>query len=46
MKNPQIITGIIFAHFPSVCTGNETYFKASYWHVVATTFDALTVAYE
>ena len=36
---------LTLAHFPSVCTGNETYLSASYWHVVATTLDALTAAY-
>ena len=25
MTVPQAITGRIFAHFPSVCTGNDTY---------------------
>ncbi|CAL6428887.1 unnamed protein product [Bathycoccus prasinos] len=39
------MTGIIFAHFPNVCTGNDKYFNASYWHVVATTLDKDTTAY-
>ena len=33
------MTGIIWAVFPRVCSGNVTYFSASYWHVVATTFE-------
>ena len=31
------MTGIIFAHLPSVCTGKLTYLSASYWQNVATT---------
>ena len=45
MAYPQIMTGIILAHLPRVCTGKETYLSASYWHVVATTLDADTAAY-
>jgi len=28
MAKPQIMTGIILAHLPNVCTGNDTYFSA------------------
>jgi len=45
MKYPQIMTGIILAHLPSVWTGNETYLSASYWHVVAITLEHDTAAY-
>eukprot|EP00959_Pyramimonas_sp_CCMP1952_P193872 4054064-Pyramimonas_sp.AAC.2 len=38
-------TGIILAHLPSVCTGKLTYFSASYWQVVAVTFDRDTMQY-
>merc|ERR1719487_2818051 len=37
MRMPQIITGIILKLFPSICTGNDTHFNASYWQVVAAT---------
>merc|ERR1719424_1123556 len=36
---PHNMTGIILKLFPSTCTGNETYFKHSYWQVVAATFE-------
>jgi hypothetical protein len=39
------MTGIIFAHFASVCTGKLTNFNASYWQDVANTFDKDTPAY-
>merc|ERR1719478_270269 len=42
---PQPITGTILLLFPSICTGNDTYFSASYWHVVATTLDKATRKY-
>ena len=42
---PHANAGKIFALFAIVCAGNETYLSASYWHVVATTLDALTMAY-
>ena len=29
MAKPQIMTGIILAHLPNVCTGNDTYLSAS-----------------
>merc|ERR1719159_2212814 len=37
MMMPQIITGIILKLFPSICTGKDTHFNASYWQVVAAT---------
>jgi len=36
---PQIMTGIIFMLFPRRDTGNDTYFKHSYWLQVAATFE-------
>ena len=39
------ITGTIFELFPSICTGKDTNFSASYWHVVAATFEMETSAY-
>ena len=44
MTVPQIMTGIILAHLPRVCTGNETCLSASYWQNVATTLDTDTAA--
>merc|ERR1719316_890160 len=37
MMMPQSITGIILKLFPSICTGKDTHFNASYWQVVAAT---------
>ena len=45
MRPPHSMTGSIFAHLPSVCSGKVTYFNASYWQVVAVTFDSDTAAY-
>lgn len=45
MMEPQIMTGIILAHLPSVWTGKLTYLSASYWHVVATTLENDTRQY-
>lgn len=45
IRLPHSMTGIILAVFPSVCSGNVTYFSASYWQVVATTLDRDTAAY-
>merc|ERR1719238_1598894 len=42
---PQSITGIILKLLPSICTGKDTYFKASYWQVVAATFDSEITRY-
>merc|ERR1719174_1824463 len=36
---PHTITGIILKLFPSICTGKETYFNASYWQVLAPTLE-------
>mmetsp|Transcript_48689 Transcript_48689/g.155596 ORF Transcript_48689/g.155596 Transcript_48689/m.155596 type:complete len:237 (-) Transcript_48689:180-890(-) len=36
---PHNITGIILKLFPSICTANETYFRDSYWHVLAKTLE-------
>merc|ERR1719440_2603089 len=33
----QSITGIILKLLPSICTGKDTHFNASYWQVVAAT---------
>jgi hypothetical protein len=33
------MTGSILKLLPSICTGKDTYFKASYWQVVAATFE-------
>merc|ERR1719272_2668842 len=37
IRIPQIMTGIILKLFPSICTGKDTHFKASYWQDVAAT---------
>merc|ERR1719181_206187 len=42
---PQPMTGTILELFPSICTGNETNFSASYWQVVAQTLEMLIAAY-
>jgi hypothetical protein len=39
------MTGTIFELLPNICTGKETNFRASYWHVVAATFETLMAAY-
>merc|ERR1740138_42186 len=39
MSIPQHMTGIILKLFPSICTGKDTYLKASYWHQDAATFE-------
>mmetsp|Transcript_55901 Transcript_55901/g.120308 ORF Transcript_55901/g.120308 Transcript_55901/m.120308 type:complete len:90 (-) Transcript_55901:247-516(-) len=39
MTIPHNITGIILKLFPSICTGKETYFRASYWHHEAATLE-------
>merc|ERR1719277_1499720 len=36
---PQIMTGIILKLLPSICTGKLTYLRASYWQVLAYTFE-------
>merc|ERR1719235_2714094 len=36
---PQSMTGIILKLLPSICTGKLTYFRASYWQVLAYTFE-------
>ena len=45
MHVPQIMTGIILEHLPSVCRGKEMWRRASYWQDVATTFEMDTKAY-
>ena len=42
---PQSMTGIILKLLPNICTGKLTYFKASYWHVLAKTLDKDTAMY-
>ena len=44
MRLPQSMTGSILAHLPSVCSGKVTYFRASYWQVVAATLESDTAA--
>merc|ERR1740121_437160 len=42
---PQTITGNILKLLPSICTGKEMNFSASYWQVVAKTFDREITTY-
>mmetsp|Transcript_71615 Transcript_71615/g.197731 ORF Transcript_71615/g.197731 Transcript_71615/m.197731 type:complete len:243 (-) Transcript_71615:213-941(-) len=42
---PHSITGIILKLFPSICTTKDTYFSASYWQVLAYTFESEMIRY-
>merc|ERR1719162_438649 len=42
---PQTMTGIILKLFASICTGKLTYLSASYWQVLAYTFDREIATY-
>ena len=36
MSQPQIMTGMIFAHLARVDAAKERYLSTSYWHTVVT----------
>ena len=45
IRVPHTMAGIILALLPIVCTGKETWRRASYWQAVARTLEAETAAY-